>query len=196
CNLACHMCDLFGRANEIESIRSRREAPGEWFSLHLIEKICASFNTLKPVLSFGGGEPLMHPQIAELVAHAKRRGFVCTLTTNGTLLERHAAALVDAGLDNLVISIDGPEEIHDVTRGVKGAFMRARAGAREIAECMRKKGSSTPRLRINCTINSHNFSALSALVGIAEDFGAESLLFSHLWFWDGRAAEAHNRSRT
>jgi MoaA/NifB/PqqE/SkfB family radical SAM enzyme len=194
CNLACHMCDLYGRKEEIESIRSRREKLDERFDVSLIEKICSSFSTLKPVLSFGGGEPLMHPRIAELVARAKRHGFVCTLTTNGTLLESHAASLVDAGLDNLVISIDGPEEIHDATRGVKGAFARARAGAWELAERMRRKGSSRPRLRINCTINSNNFSSLGSLVGVAEDFGAESLLFSHLWFWDSRAVEAHNRA--
>jgi MoaA/NifB/PqqE/SkfB family radical SAM enzyme len=135
----------------------------------------------------------LHPQIVEFVSCAKRHGFVCTLTTNGTLLKGHAAALIDAGLDNLVISIDGPGEIHDATRGVKGTFMKAREGALELAECMRRKGSSNPRLRINCTINSHNFAILSSVVGVAEEFGAESLLFSHLWFWDSRAVEAHNR---
>lgn len=194
CNLSCIMCDLYGKREEIDAIRSRRESPEKRFGPALMEKICASFRAPKPVLSFGGGEPLLHPQIAEFISCAKRHGFVCTLTTNGTLLERHAAALVDSGLDNIVISIDGPEDIHDATRGVKGAFMRARGGARELAECIRRKGSPTPRLRINCTINSRNFSILSALPGIAEDFGAESLLFSHLWFWDGRAVEAHNRA--
>lgn len=193
CNLSCHMCDLYGGAKEIESIRSRREAPGEQFSISLLERLCASFRALKPVLSFGGGEPLLHPQIAELVSCAKRNGFICTLTTNGTLLERYAAALTDAGLDSLVLSIDGPEEIHDATRGQGGTFMRAMVGARELAECTRRRDSSTPRLRINCTINSRNFSVLSALVGVAEEFGAESLLFSHLWYGDSSAVEAHNR---
>ncbi|MCX6354797.1 MAG: radical SAM protein [Candidatus Aureabacteria bacterium] len=194
CNLSCHMCDLYGGDKEIDSLRSRKEAPGEQFSLALMEQLCDSFHGSKPVLSLGGGEPLLHPQIAELISCAKRKGLLCTLTTNGTLLEKYAAALTDAGLDSIVLSIDGPEKVHDATRGMEGAFARARAGARALAEYRRRKESATPRLRINCTINSRNFSILSEIPGVAEEFGAESLVFSHLWFWDREAVDAHNRS--
>lgn len=193
CNLACHMCDLFGRGEPIDSIRSRREKPGGEFSVVLLEKLCAAFGVCKPVLSFGGGEPLLHPQIAALVRYAKQAGHIATLTTNGTLLEKYGASLADAGLDNLVISIDGPEAVHDGTRGVPGAFRKARAGSAALRDYRRARRLDGPRIRINCTINSRNFSFLSEVIAIAEEFGADSLVFSHLWFWDREAVEAHNR---
>lgn len=194
CNLRCLMCDLFGREEEIDSIRSRREDEGRGFSLGLLEKLCSSFRLIKPVLSFSGGEPLMHPEIVEMVSLAKSRGFTCTMTTNGTLLERKAPALVETGLDSLVISIDGPEKIHDATRGVEGTFARARAGARAVAAARGRGKHGRPRIRINCTITSRNFDRLGEMVGIAEDFGAESMVFSHLWFWDGAIVRRHNET--
>jgi MoaA/NifB/PqqE/SkfB family radical SAM enzyme len=194
CNLACHMCDLYGRREEIDSIRSRREARGGELGVELLERLCASFGLVKPVLSFGGGEPLMNPRAAEMIRLAKARGFVCTLTTNGVLLSRHARELVESGLDSIVLSIDGPEEIHDSTRGVRGTFARAREGAMEIALLKRETGRVKPRLRVNCTINSRNFRILGSMPGVAESLGADSLLFSHLWFWDREIVERHNRA--
>jgi len=193
CNLKCHMCDLYGGGREIDSIRSRREAPGGELGPELFERLCASFGFMKPVLSFGGGEPLLHPRAAEMIRRAKARGFICTLTTNGVLLARHARDLVAAGLDSIVLSIDGPEEIHDATRGVQGTFSRARDGAREIARLKRETGAVKPRLRVNCTINSRNISVLGSMPEVAARFGADSLLFSHLWFWDAGIVERHNR---
>ena len=193
CNLACHMCDLYGREEEIDSIRSRREDRGEGFGVPVFRKLIDSFGLFKPVLSFGGGEPLLHPELSEMVTMAKRRGFTCTVTTNGTLLRDRASGLVEAGLDNLVLSIDGPEKVHDSIRGVPGTFAKAKAGAKELLRIQRTEGRSKPRLRINCTINSRNFGLLSEIVGIAEDFGAESLIFSHLWFWDRAIVQKHNR---
>ena len=194
CNLSCHMCDLYGKREEIDSIRSRREEHGRELGIGLVEKLCDSFGLIKPVLSFGGGEPLMNPQATEMIRLAKAKRFVCTLTTNGTLLARHARELVESGLDSIVLSIDGPEEIHDSTRGVAGTFRRAREGALQIARMKRETGRVKPRLRINCTINSRNFNALGSMTEIAEGLGAESLLFSHLWFWDREIVERHNRA--
>lgn len=194
CNLSCHMCDLYGGRREIDSIRSRREEHGRELGIELVEKLCGSFGLLKPILSFGGGEPLMNPRATEMIRLAKTKRFVCTLTTNGTLLAPHARELVESGLDSIVLSVDGPEEIHDATRGVPGTFRRAREGALEIVRLKRETGRVKPRLRVNCTINSRNTAVLGAMPGIAEGFGAESLLFSHLWFWDREIVARHNRA--
>jgi MoaA/NifB/PqqE/SkfB family radical SAM enzyme len=194
CNLACHMCDLYGGREEIGSIRSRREERGGEFGVGLVERLCGSFGVLKPVLSFGGGEPLMNPRATEMIRLAKSKRFVCTLTTNGTFLARHAEGLVESGLDSIVISVDGPEDVHDSIRGVRGTFARALEGALEVARLKAEAGRAKPRVRINCTINSRNTAVLGAMPRIAEAFGADSLLFSHLWFWDREIVERHNRA--
>jgi MoaA/NifB/PqqE/SkfB family radical SAM enzyme len=67
-------------------------------------------------LEFTGGEPLLHPDLASLVAYAKRRGLLrVMLISNGFLLnEERVEALNRAGLDHLQVSVDGIEP-NDVT---------------------------------------------------------------------------------
>ncbi len=70
-----------------------------------------------------GGEPLVRRGIADLVARLGERigrGLdELTLTTNGTQLERHAAALHAAGIRRVNVSLDSrcPERFRHVTRG-------------------------------------------------------------------------------
>jgi MoaA/NifB/PqqE/SkfB family radical SAM enzyme len=74
-----------------------------------------------PLVFLGGlGEPLMHPQLPDMIARAKALGSRVELITNGTLLtERLSHQLVAAGLDMLWVSLDGasPESYADVRLG-------------------------------------------------------------------------------
>lgn len=66
-----------------------------------------------------GGEPLVRPGVTQLVARLKRETDVreVAMTTNGVLLERHVAALAEAGLDRLTVSIDSmqPDRFRGIT---------------------------------------------------------------------------------
>lgn len=67
-----------------------------------------------------GGEPLVRPRVPELVAALRAAGATeVVLTTNGSLLARHAAALARAGLAGVNVSIDSldPERFAAITRG-------------------------------------------------------------------------------
>lgn len=76
-------------------------------------------------VAFSGGEPLLHPNIFELVSHAKRIGLRAGLSTNGyTVTLRTLEKLIKAGLDRLQVSLDGIESTHDQIRG-GGAFQHA-----------------------------------------------------------------------
>lgn len=75
-----------------------------------------------PAIAFMGlGEPLLHPRFLDMVRLAKRRGLRTEVTTNALLLDdAMAAGLLEAGLDQLVVSIDGAST---------EAFGRVRSGA-------------------------------------------------------------------
>lgn len=76
-----------------------------------------------PRLVFAGGEPLLRPDLVELVAYAHEQGIRTGLCTNGTLLSRDLAAeLVDASLDSLTIMLEGIGHEMDRQRGQRGAF--------------------------------------------------------------------------
>ena len=79
-------------------------------------------DTTPPTLAFMGlGEPLLHPRFLEMVRYAKERGLRAEVTTNALLLTRELATdLLAAGLDQLVVSIDG---------ATAESFSRVRPGA-------------------------------------------------------------------
>ena len=66
------------------------------------------------VVAFSGGEPMLHPQLDDIIRQIRRRGMLAGLITNGYLLSpKRIQALNDAGLDFLQISIDNlePDEV-------------------------------------------------------------------------------------
>jgi len=82
-----------------------------------------------------GGEPLLHPRLAEMAAAATGAGVQTSLVTNGWLLPAKLEALAKAGVGRVIISIDSPDaEAHEANRGLKGVFERIRAANAEMAK--------------------------------------------------------------
>ena len=102
CNIDCGYCNEYDKVSPpvpFETMASR------------IDKL-ADLGT--SVVAFSGGEPLLHPQLDDLIRRIRHHGMMAGLITNGFLLsEDRIAALNDAGLDYLQISIDNvvPDDI-------------------------------------------------------------------------------------
>jgi MoaA/NifB/PqqE/SkfB family radical SAM enzyme len=102
CNLACTYCNEFDKVSNpvpIEEMRRRID--------HL-KRLGTN------VVTISGGEPLLHPQLDELIRYIRSRGILAGLITNGYLLtEKRIQQLNHAGLDHLQISIDNiqPDEV-------------------------------------------------------------------------------------
>ena len=102
CNLACAYCNEF----------DDHSAPVAIADLLRRVDLLADLGT--GIVTFSGGEPLLHPDLDLAIARIRSRGMVATLITNGYLLTRkRIQALNRAGLDHLQISIDNvvPDEI-------------------------------------------------------------------------------------
>jgi MoaA/NifB/PqqE/SkfB family radical SAM enzyme len=112
-------------------------------------------------LSIWGGEPLLHPDFAELVRHAHSLGLRTHLVTNGFLLERRLDAVVPH-VDRVCISVDHPSRKHDELRGIPGLFDR-------IVEATRSLRRRSPRKQIVfiCTLQKGN-TDLATIRGMAD----------------------------
>lgn len=88
------------------------------------------------IIAFTGGEPLLRPDIYELIASVNQRKAMPIMFTNGLLLDGEAAErLAAAGLYTLFVSIDSPDpEEHDRLRGMPGLFDAAVEGLRRVKE--------------------------------------------------------------
>src|SRR5712671_634785 len=76
CNLACTYCnefDDFSKPVPLDEMKSRLD-------------ILAGMGT--SIITISGGEPLMHPEIDEVIRHIRRRGMIAGMITNGFLLDR------------------------------------------------------------------------------------------------------------
>lgn len=111
CNLGCIYCHREGiKKGEGEM------TPQE---IERVVRLCARFGVKRVKLT--GGEPLLRPDVSEIVSSiAGVEGIKdVSMTTNGVLLEEHAAALKEAGLDRINVSLDTlrPETFQEITRG-------------------------------------------------------------------------------
>jgi MoaA/NifB/PqqE/SkfB family radical SAM enzyme len=102
CNLACGYCneyDDFSKPVPLPEMKKRLD-------------ILADMGT--SIITISGGEPLMHPELEEVVRHIRRRGMIAGMITNGFLMSvERIQKLNEAGLEHLQISIDNvtPDEV-------------------------------------------------------------------------------------
>lgn len=115
CNLECKHCYS-------QSVDSPH--PGELNTAEAKQLISQIADAGTHILILDGGEPLMRPDIFELVQHARSTGLTAVMGTNATLITPEVAAkLVEADVQGLAISLDGADaETHDGFRGMDGAW--------------------------------------------------------------------------
>ncbi len=122
CNCRCVMCDIWKTTDT-------RELTADDLSRHLqsIDRLGVEWAV------FTGGEPLMHSDLFRLCGILRAHGIRTTLLTTGLLLTRHAVAITEY-VDDVIVSLDGPPEIHNRIRRIPGAFEMLADGIRAILE--------------------------------------------------------------
>jgi MoaA/NifB/PqqE/SkfB family radical SAM enzyme len=187
CNLNCEMCwvqhsrDVEGEAY----VRAERE-----LTLDELKAVVDDVARRRPRIGITGGEPFVRRDAVDFVRHVKDRGLRCGVNTNGTFLARDAEALVDAGLDSVMVSVDGPPDVHDRQRAVPGTFLRTKEGLNALLAARAGAGARHPYVKITCTVTNANVSSLATLPTLFADLPLDEFTFQHLWFTDAATADA------
>jgi Fe-coproporphyrin III synthase len=160
CNCRCVMCDIWKR----ETHEQARVAG--------LERHRASLRKLgvrQVVLT--GGEPLLHSDLGALCEFFREEKIHLTLLTTGLLLLKRADE-VSRWFDEVFVSIDGPAEIHNSIRRVRGGFELISQG---VAAVHARK----PHMAVACrtTVQKANHVQLRATVAAAKLFGFDSISF-------------------
>jgi len=116
CNLRCVFCSRW-KKNEGELTKDE--------ALKVIDKLCDAGVTY---INYSGGEPLLRDDLEEIASRSKDCGCINTLSTNGTLITPARAKSLGKVFDGITVSLDGFEDVHDRTRGIKGTYLRALKG--------------------------------------------------------------------
>ncbi len=192
CNSRCVMCSQW----KLKPTRPE-------LSLDEIDKVFRSYRNFK-VVGITGGEPSLRDdlsQIALTIARSQKNLKRLFITTNGYLTDKIVAAVQDilAGLENtrvltVLVSLDGPEDIHNEVRGVPFAYEKATETFRALHDL---KTTHKFNLGLSVTYSPYNyirfFDVLDELKQFNEKYGAESVvcvtwtgnLWSKVdWSWD------------
>ncbi len=161
CNLTCTGC---GRIREYEPILDRYLSVEE--CLRAVEECDA------PVVSIAGGEPLMHPQIGEIVAGILRQGRFVYLCTNALLYKKALKVIPPSRQFCFVVHLDGLRQTHDLAVEREGVYDVAIKAITEF----RKAGY---RVCTNTTLFSGNQpEEYHQLFAMLNDMGVEGMMVS------------------
>jgi len=178
CNLECEFCYV-GDLLNIE---------GQWrqeLSLDALQKAFPDRDGMQ--VSLTGGEIFMRKDILSVLDVFRTKGYTCGyLTTNGTIINderaQALAELAQAGfLKHISVSIDGPGDVHDRARGLKGTFERTAAGLRRLQAAARETGAPL-RISINTTVAQETLGTLEEIVDVAEELGVDAIGLNHLMY--------------
>lgn len=144
CNSHCFMCHFAGSSNKIN-------ISDEQYNKLLEHMKKGNYKMIR----FTGGEPLLHKEIINFILKAKEIGLKTSIITNGYLLPLFAKRLINAGLDECIISLDGSSsDIHDKLRNFKGCFDNIIDGIKQLKK-------SNIILRVNTVVSVKNIQDLS-----------------------------------
>jgi len=174
CNLLCTTCP---RTYE------ELEPPAD-MSWDLFASIVDQVPDLARAVLHGVGEPMLVANLPAMVRYLKDRGVYVLFNTNGTVLGgRNGRALIDAGLDELRVSLDASNrESFKAIRG-RDYFGRIIRNVRAFRELQEREGHVRPQVSVWLTGLRETVEELPAFVKVAAEIGVKEVYLQRLVFF-------------
>jgi Fe-coproporphyrin III synthase len=161
CNCKCVMCDIWKGNHNLKQL-NESDVEGLLSSLK-------KFGTRQVVMS--GGEALLNSNFFKFCGILKREKIKITLLSTGLTIKRNAAELVK-WVDDIIISLDGDETLHDSIRNIPGAFKKLQEGIKELRSI-----DVNYRISGRSVIHKQNFRNWPGIIQAAMKIGLNSISF-------------------
>lgn len=170
CNFRCSICDFWKEPYASMPMISASDA----------RLISEKLKTIGPqIVSIGGGEPLLHPELSEIIRALAKHHFTVMICNGWYITDAQARNLFRAGLYEISISLDfaNPEK-HDRQRGTPGAFERA---VRALEVLHNNRVHPHQRVHMISVVMDDNLDEIEHLLQLAQKMGITYLvtLYSH-----------------
>lgn len=171
CNLKCRMC-----ANPISERAKRHMKLGEF------KDIVDQMPGLQKISLVGAGEPLMNPDLFDMINYAKSKGILIGFATNGTLLtEDVSKKIIASGADWVNISLDSSDkaEYEGIREGA--SFDAVTENVKRMVRI--KDGAPYPELSLWFVLMKDNACSLPGVIKLAKELGIDkvSAQLEHSW---------------
>ncbi|HXC94681.1 MAG TPA: radical SAM protein [Edaphobacter sp.] len=180
CNLLCTTCP-----RTYEQLEPEADMPWSLFT-SLIDQ----YPNIARAVLHGIGEPMLVKDLTERVAYLKARHIYVLFNTNGTLLTKaNGRALIDAGLDELRVSLDAAEaKAFRMVRG-KDFFSKIVANVKDFIAMQRELNAPKPRVSLWLTGLRETVDQLPNLVRLAHSIGVPEVYLQRLVFFEEPMSE-------
>jgi MoaA/NifB/PqqE/SkfB family radical SAM enzyme len=178
CNLLCTTCPR---------TYAELEPPAD-MSWALFTSIVDQIPHLERAVLHGVGEPMLVKNLPKMVRYLKDRGTYVLFNTNGTVLnDRNGRALIDAGLDELRVSLDASTA--ESFLAIRGAdfFDRILRNVRRFRALQVREGHERPRVSAWLTGLKETIAELPAFVRVAADIGVKEVYLQRLVYFESGA---------
>jgi radical SAM protein with 4Fe4S-binding SPASM domain len=169
CNLRCPLCIT----GSLQMKRPYGRMDFEMFK-NAIDKVA---DKLIYITLYHQGEPYLNPQFNDFVRYAKVKGIYVTTSSNAHFFdEAGAEAVVNSGLDSMIISLDGvtQESYQHYRRG--GNLDKVLSGIENLVKAKEKMGKKTPYLLLQFLVMKHNEDEIEQVKELAEKIKVDRLL--------------------
>jgi MoaA/NifB/PqqE/SkfB family radical SAM enzyme len=184
CNERCDQCPRTHLGREAEKDMTLDE----------VRHVTGQLPVLERVVLHGLGEPLLNPDLPRIVRHLRERGAHVLFNTNALLLnERRGRALIEAGLNELRVSLDGADPItYGRVRGVNArALPLIIANLERFTALQRSLGADAPVVSLWFTAMRENIEELPGIVDIAARTGVREVYVQRFIYFGKGLARAH-----
>lgn len=161
CNCRCVMCDIWKDNKNLKQL-TENDITGLLQSLR-------KFGTRQVVMS--GGEALLNPNFFRLCEILRKEQIKVTLLSTGLSIKKNAHDLLQL-VNEIIVSLDGNEHLHDKIRNIPGAFQKLREGVQHI-----KSLSTSYPLTARTVIHRLNFGSWPSIVDAAHECGLDQISF-------------------
>jgi MoaA/NifB/PqqE/SkfB family radical SAM enzyme len=179
CNELCQQCP--------RTLLSREEDRD--LTYDEFRSIVDQFPVLERVVLHGLGEPLLNKDLPRMIRYLKERGTYVLFNSNGILLnEKRGQALIDSGLDEYRLSMDGStREMYAHVRGVD-AFDKIWRNVRAFIARQTAQNASKPVVSLWFTAMRENLHELPGLIDLATDAGIKEVYMQRLVYFEAALA--------
>ena len=158
CNLDCPIC-----------LRRVFRRPKRFFPLDSFKRIIPA-RGFRYVGLHGWGEPMLHPQLFEMVRYAESAGLITNLTTNGTLIGERLEEIFESGLQEIAIGVY--EE---------GLLLEVLPQVERLIKERENRASKRPRIYLDITLYEGNRERVPAMIRLGSQVGIDAVILHRLF---------------